>query len=328
MPDRLSDLQAKLLEILRQSGSDFVSLPVLAQLAGLPSDNLTNQLTEFEELGCPLERDNSGAVRLAVADPVLAAEIEYRLQTEFLGRRLYQYGDIGSTNVRAAELAESGAPEGTLVLADRQLHGKGRLSRNWHSPAGVGIYQSLVLRPKISATTAAAISLVAALALAETIEQLYSLEAQIKWPNDILHDGRKLAGVLTELTSDSDQVRHLVLGIGINCNQTEFPAEIGGHATSLRIVRGEPIMRVELLCEFLLIFEKRYLQMQREGFLSLLAEIKVRSAVLGKRITFRSHSESKSGVAVDIDSSGRLVVESGGSRVTLAAGEITLEENY
>ncbi|MFH2054467.1 MAG: biotin--[acetyl-CoA-carboxylase] ligase [bacterium] len=328
MPDRLSDLQAKLLEILRQNGRAFVSAAVLAQLVDLPAADLPAQCAELEELGCPLERDNSGAIRLANADPLLAAEIEYRLKTEKLGRVLHQYGDIGSTNIRAAELAESGAPEGTLVLADRQLHGKGRLSRNWHSPSGVGIYQSLVLRPKMSAAAASGISLVAALALVETIENLYSLQASIKWPNDILLDGRKLAGILTELTSDGDRVRHIILGIGINCNQTKFPAEIAGLATSLRLALGHAIVRVELLCGFLHTFENLYQQMQQAGLIALLPQIKAHSAVLGKRISFRSQAQARSGIAVDIDPSGMLIVESGGAQITLAAGEITLEDNY
>ena len=276
---------------------------------------------------CPLERE-SGSIRLAQRDPLLGAEIDYRLSTDQLGRTIYQFAEIGSTNLKATELTEAGAPDGTLILADRQLQGKGRLSRSWHSPAGVGIYLSLVLRPRLRVTAAPGISLVAALALVDTVGHLYSQEAAIKWPNDILLENRKLAGILTELTSDGDQVRHVILGVGINCNQTEFPSEISDRAISLRQVLGAPVTRVHLLTAWLSRFESRYRQLQNGGLESLLPEIKRHSAVLGKRINFRARAKSQTGVAVDINAAGMLVVETDGQLVTLSAGEITLEDNY
>ena len=327
MPAHFSDLHAQLLDILRESGNDFVALPVLAQLTNSSIEQLNQLLAELDSLSCPLERE-SGTVRLAEADPLPAAEIDYRLDTEQLGRAIYHFAEIGSTNLKAAELAETGVPDGTLVLADRQLQGKGRLSHSWHSPAGVGIYLSLVLRPRIPVAAAPGISLVAALALVESIKNLYSQEAAIKWPNDILLNNRKLAGILTELTSDGDQVRHVILGLGINCNQTEFPAEISDLAISLRQAVGASMTRVHLLATWLSMFESRYRQLQDEGFESLLPEIKKHSAVLGKRIKFRAHSKSQTGVAVDIDPTGRLVVEAAGQRLKLSAGEVTLEDNY
>lgn len=152
---------------------------------------------------------------------------------------VYRYDVLPSTNDRARELAEAGAPEGTTVMAWQQTAGRGRQGRRWYSPPGAGLYHSIILRPPLPPVEAPLLGLVAAVALAETIREDYHLPADIKWPNDILVLGRKIAGILLELEADADRVRFVILGIGVNLNQTNFPADLGQPATSLRLETGQ-----------------------------------------------------------------------------------------
>ncbi len=163
------------------------------------------------------------------------------LERKTMGRLqeiVHRYDVLPSTNDRARELAEAGAPEGTTVMAGQQTAGRGRHGRSWYSPPGAGLYHSIILRPPLTPARAPLLGLLAAIALAETVSEDYHLAADIKWPNDVLIHEKKVAGILLELEAQADQVRFVILGIGVNLNHTDFPADLAQPATSLRLETG------------------------------------------------------------------------------------------
>ncbi|MBN4076322.1 biotin--[acetyl-CoA-carboxylase] ligase [Gemmatimonas aurantiaca] len=264
-------------------------------------------------------------------DALLPTELSYKLKSKTFGSVMHTYKTVKSTNSIASRFASDGSPEGTLVISEMQTAGRGRLGRSWHSPAGVGAYLSLILRPKIQPTEAPVLSLVAGLALAETIDHLTGLTATIKWPNDVLLGKRKTAGILTELQADGDKVTAVIVGVGININQTRelFPDEFREKATSLRIQRRRKVDRVKLVQEFLLRFERRYGEFLAGGFAKLRKPTLKRSSLLGKKVAVSlSNKRKTSGEVIDIDEFGRLVVLTATGEFPLLSGEVTLTENY
>ena len=257
---------------------------------------------------------------------MIDTEIHSGLKTKVFARQLHCYKRIGSTNTRAMELAEAGAPEGTVVVAEEQTLGRGRLGRSWHSPAGLGIWSSIVLRPAVTLQRASGLSLVAALAFADAAQTELGLDAQLKWPNDALLDGRKVMGVLTEVSAELDRVNHAVCGTGINVSHTpeDFPRALREQATSLAIATGQPVGRLAFYRSFLERFEKLYRQFVREGLAPLLPEYRRRSMLLGKDVTVRQGRDAISGVAEQIDDNGALIIRDGRSHVVVFAGEATL----
>lgn len=173
---------------------------------------------------------------MSVSDRLLPGEIVEGLDTEVLGRKeILHFEETDSTNARARELADQGAPEGTLVVAERQTQGRGRKGRIWFSPPGAGIYASLILRPSIPPHEATRITFVTAVAAAEALLHLTDLNVRIKWPNDILVNGKKVAGILTEISTERGAVDYAVVGLGMNVNTPGFPDDISERATSILI---------------------------------------------------------------------------------------------
>ena len=226
---------------------------------------------------------------------------------------------VDSTNRFAREMAKAGAADGTLVVANEQTGGRGRRGRGWISPAGEGIFMSLILRPDIALEDAAKLSLVTALAVANAIERVTGLDARIKWPNDIVCGGRKVCGMLLEMDVAEGRLESVVAGIGINVHQMQFPEEIQNTAASLDLLLGRRISRKEVIHAFLAAFDEamalskddaRFMQAYRE-----------RSATLGQRVQVIATNETFVGTAVDLTQSGTLIVEDeeGQRREVLAA---------
>lgn len=328
---RFNQQQIDLLNLLRGSPESALCLDRLAAKLGRPAELIEQDLDSLSTAGYQFARDSSECITLAtIPDRLYAHEIETGLQTCHLGKTIHYYENIDSTNIRAAELAREGAAEGELVVAEMQSAGRGRLSRDWHSPLYCGIYASLILRPQVPVAATPGISLLVAVSIAESITRLTGRQAGIKWPNDVLIDGRKTAGILADLSANARSVQYLIVGFGINVNQIEsdFPADITDKATSVRIAIGKPLDRVRLLQNALHDFESRYLSFVREGLEAQLPAIKALSSILMKPITFEQKGRTMKGVAVDIDRNGLLIVECDGSRISLAAGEISLQESY
>ena len=253
-----------------------------------------------------------------MAQDLLLPEFIYpRLKSHRLGKTIHHLLETGSTNDGARQLAEQGAPEGTLVLAEEQTQGRGRLGRSWLSERGAGIYASILLRPVLKPRDAAVLTLVAAVAGSEAIEHTSRLNADIKWPNDLLLSGRKCCGILSEMQAERDDIRYVVVGIGINVNHSVFPEELGQRATSLRIEGKQTYSRVTLLCEFLLRFELLYDDLQRGSLATVLQRWVDRSTfAFGKQVTV----DLGSGRKLEGQTAG--LSELGNLKVKLADGHV------
>lgn len=231
----------RLLDLLAAAGEDWVSGEAISTQLGISRAAVWKQVEALRAGGYAVEAAPRRGYRLAARpDRLSVLEIEAGLRTERFGRPVEAHEVIGSTNERAKELARQGAPEGLLVTAEQQTAGKGRLGRPWQTPAGRALALSLLLRPLIPPTLAPRLTLVAAVAVAEAVRAETGLPVGIKWPNDLQIAGRKLCGILTEMEAEIEQVRFVVLGIGLNVNQTlaEFPPELRETATSLRLALG------------------------------------------------------------------------------------------
>jgi BirA family transcriptional regulator, biotin operon repressor / biotin---[acetyl-CoA-carboxylase] ligase len=212
-----------------------------------------------------------------------------------------------STNRVAMEMAESGAPHGTVVVADAQTAGRGRRGRRWVSPPGKNLYVSLLLRPPVPTVEAPRLSLVAGIALADAIEAM-GIPTALKWPNDLYLGGRKAAGILAEMASDPDGVRHVVIGVGLNVNMeaVDFPRELHGRATSLRIAAGRTFLRVDVLARFLDTFAERYAEFLKGGFTAVYDGWDRRDFLRGSRVLLRWGDTEAWGVACGVDQQGAL----------------------
>jgi len=299
----------------------------LAMTLNISKPRLLRALENLKELGYEMSVDHDQRLSLVSApDRMIDIEILSGLKTRLFGRHLHCYHRIGSTNAAAIELAERGAPEGTVVVAEEQTKGRGRLGRHWHSPSGLGIWSSVVLRPVVPPAQAAGLSLLAALAFAETAESELGLEVQLKWPNDGLVSGRKVCGVLVELSAEVDRVHYAICGVGINVAHSakDFPPALRKTAGSLAMAKGAPVDRLAFYRSFLLHFETIYRRFRHEGLAPLLPAYRQRSLLLGKKVTVRQGREKIGGVAVAIDDTGGLVVRSGKKEIVAHSGEATL----
>ena len=247
-----------------------------------------------------------------MAPDLLLPEFIYpRLKSHRLGKTIHHLLETGSTNDAARQLAEQGAPEGTLVLAEKQTQGRGRLGRSWLSEPGAGIYASILLRPLLKPRDAAVLTLVAAVAASEAIELACGLNADIKWPNDLLLSGRKCCGILSEMQAERDDIRHVIVGIGLNVNHSVFPEELVHRATSLRIEGKQTYSRAAVLCEFLLRFELLYDDLQRGSLTTVLQRWVDRSSfAFGKQVTVDLGSGKKlDGRTAGLSAQGNLKVK-------------------
>jgi BirA family biotin operon repressor/biotin-[acetyl-CoA-carboxylase] ligase len=261
--------------------------------------------------------------------PLTAESIRRFLSTAVLGRvEIEIHPEIGSTNARARDLAQTGAPEGTLVLAESQTSGRGRLGRSWHSPAGRNLYFTLILKPPCGPAEAALIPLTAGLAGAEAIGRLTGTQPEVKWPNDLMLGGRKIAGILSEMECRGVVVRFVVLGVGLNVNMTaaDLPPELAAQAGSLRLALGRPFDRAKVLAAFLNRLETRYRTLVSGGRAELLADYRQVCQTLGSRVQYALENELVTGTAEEIDGEGNLLVrrEADGRMIRITAGDVSL----
>jgi len=259
-------------------------------------------------------------------DTLLPNEIRNSLKTRIFGQKeMYHFTTAVSTNDIAGDLGRRGAPEGTLVIAETQTGGKGRMGRTWHSPPGTGIYLSIILRPGIVPAGANKITLMTAVAAAEAVKKFCPDGLMIKWPNDILINGKKAAGILTTMDTSGDSVHYVIVGIGINVNAgpESFPGDLRDIATSLFMETGMPVRREILVREFLESFECFY-RILLEGDFRVIREIwKEQSNIMGKEVTAEVRDCTVSGKAVDLDDEGFLLVrDAAGGLHRIISGDI------
>ncbi len=255
-------------------------------------------------------------------------ELRQRHQDKLIGRKILYFPEVESTNLRAHGEARRGAEEGTAVLADSQSAGKGRLARAWHSPAGVNLYASIILRPPIPPAEAPQITVAAGVALAKALARVSGLEPRVKWPNDIFLNGKKVSGILSEMDSQGGLTRFVVLGIGVNVNgrAEDFPPDLRGIATSLRAETGREIPRQTVAAQVFDHLEEEYFRFLQEGLSPRLHQEWNRlSWVNGKRVTLKMQDGEISGQALGLDTDGALLLlDDEGRTRRYIAGDVSL----
>lgn len=263
-------------------------------------------------------------------DLLLPEEIRDGLKTSTFGRGRIDYcAVIDSTNVRARAIADQGAPEGTIVVAETQLEGKGRRGRSWFSPAGEGIYVSVILRPRVPPSEAPQLVLLAAVAAAEALLAHTALPVSVKWPNDILVGGKKVAGILTEMRLAEDRIDHVVIGMGVNVNTPAegLPPEIAAIATSLRAETGQTFSRVGLLRTYLEKLEGWYALFRERRFESIRERWLELARIIGKQVKIAGLDRTYEGEVVDIDPNGFLILKTpDGGVQRILAGDVSMIE--
>jgi BirA family biotin operon repressor/biotin-[acetyl-CoA-carboxylase] ligase len=315
---------AAVLQVLR-GAADAISGEYLAAQLGLSRAAVWKRVHRLKAQGYVIEGSPRRGYRLlAVPDKLLPAEVLEGLKTRVFTGPVHHFETLDSTNDLAKKLAAQGAPEGAVVVAEAQTGGRGRLGREWNSPPGVGLYVSLVLRPMLPPMELPQITLTTAVAVVRAVRRVAGVAPGIKWPNDLLVNGKKLGGILTEMETESDRIRHVVVGLGLNVNNPGFPPELAGTATSLSLAGGGAYSRVKLLQAWLEEFEALYGRFLNQGFPEILEEWKRADETLGKAVTVRQGPREISGQALDVAPDGALLLRTAnGEIVRVTSGEIT-----
>lgn len=303
-------VKTQILNLLKQKG-DYISGAEISRRLGVSRAAVWKHIEALRRDGYVIEAAPRLGYRFVEApDLLLPAEVQAALRTRVFGRYYHYLEETGSTNDVARELAAQGAPEGTLVVAERQAKGRGRMGRSWSSPAG-GLWFSLVLRPAIHPSGVAGANFLAGVACAEALSSLPGVRPRIKWPNDILLQDRKVGGILLELSAEADRVNHLVLGIGINVNVDldDFPASLRSNSSSLAAHLGRRVSRLDVLASVLEALEEWYNRWLREGFAPVIAAWREWQESLGKQVRVIDAQGEWLGTAIDVDDHGALLVE-------------------
>jgi len=317
-------LREQLFRLLNNQG--FVSGTEISRNLGISRGAVWKHIRALRREGFVISGSPRRGYRLERVPEMLSPLAVLPVLTGGFGRPYHYFPATSSTNDRAKELALSGAPEGTVVVAEQQTGGRGRRGRWWYSPPG-GLWFSLLLRPRVSPAEVQTLPLFLALAVVRGVEGYLGLRLDLKWPNDILLGGRKVGGILTEIGAETEQVHYVVAGIGLNVNFTTFPPELEATATSLRAGSGSEICRARLLGGLLEAVEKDYICWCRAGFAPFRERYKERCICLGKEVVVETAGEVLSGLAADVDAAGRLLLSiRGGESRWLSGGEVTVKE--
>lgn len=314
-------IRDKILEFLKKKPG-YISGEEISEHLKISRQALWKHIRELKEIGYDIVAvPHLGYQLVSLPDRLLPFEVSHALNTKFVGKKIYYFDTVQSTMDIAWQLGMEGSPEGTLVLAETQSKGRGRLGRNWFSPKYKGIYLSLILRPKILPNQASILTLLAAVGVCEAIKEVAGLDCQIKWPNDILVRQRKLGGILTELNTEMDEVHFIVIGIGININNDKKGLVAG--ATSLKEQKKQSLNRTELLKEILRKIETNYLNFQKTGPEPIIEKWQDYNITLGRRVRVFCHKEHLEGEAVDIDKDGGLLLRNDSGIIQkITAGDV------
>jgi BirA family transcriptional regulator, biotin operon repressor / biotin---[acetyl-CoA-carboxylase] ligase len=308
----MQSIRKKLIQAFSESNGEFLSGQALADIAGCSRTAIWKHIEELRKEGFVLEAVRKKGYRIVNApDIVTENKIRLGLQTSTLGQVIHYEESVPSTQKIAHDLAGNGAVEGTLVIADEQTAGRGRLMREWHSSLGNGVWMSLILKPHLPPQKAPQFTLITAVAVVQAIEEVTELQPQIKWPNDILINGKKVTGILTELQAESDKINSIIIGIGMNVNHSidHFPDEIQSIATSLAIEQGAQLSRAKVVQTILERMESLYTLYMKEGFTPIKLLWESYAVSIGKRIRARTINGTIEGTALGITAEGVLKIE-------------------
>lgn len=323
----MSHAGATILRLFREANSGFVSGEIISRELGMSRTAVWKHINGLRESGYVIEAVPSRGYLLVSAPDIMGEnELRERLRPGLIGRSLTCLPETTSTNTVAFQLAEAGAAEGTVVTADAQRGGKGRLGRIWASPPGVNLYCSVVLRPAVKPYQAPQLTFLSAVAVARAIEKTTALKPGIKWPNDVLLGSRKVAGLLNEMSAETDAVNFVILGIGVNLNMTEpqFPPDLRTPATSLLIEQGCPVSRVQFAVEMLQELDQLYAGFLEYGFAPVRDEWQKRCNANGHEVEVTDGgTDAVRGMFSGIDSDGALLIRMPDGRIDrIVSGDV------
>ncbi len=319
-------MDAKIIELLRGAGDGYISGEEIAQRLGVSRTAVWKRIQTLRESGYEIvSHSRSGYSLREAPDLLLPQEIQPLISTQRIGRHIVHFNLTTSSNEEAKRLATQGAEDGTVVVAEEQGAGKGRLSRGWFSPRQKGIWFSVILRPDFLPQEAPKCTLLAAVAIVRAV-RAFGVEAGIKWPNDVLYEGRKFVGILTEMNAEMERIHYIVIGSGVNVNllPSAFPPEVRDIATSLSIIKGEPLPRAKLFAAILDAMEVLYLDAMENGFGAVFDEWRRYSVTLGQEVNVIGVNETFTGIAADIDEDGALLLDTAFGRRRVLAGDVSI----
>ncbi|MFW6270961.1 MAG: biotin--[acetyl-CoA-carboxylase] ligase [Bacillota bacterium] len=322
----MNKIRLEIVKLLHQNPDSFVSGQELSDKLGVSRTTISNYIKDLRHKGYKIKsKTNKGYKLLKSPDMIIPEEILWKLSTEKIGKNIKFYNEIDSTNEKAKEIAGK-VPGGTVILTEKQKKGKGRRGREWYSPAGSGLWFSIILYPDFQPDKAPMLTVLAALSVEESLDDM-NIATDIKWPNDIILNNKKIAGILSELNAEIDQINYAVVGIGINVNQDSFPQNLKDIASSLKIETGKNIDRVNLLNNIFYSFERYYKMLLSDKEEELLKIWKNKLKCLNKRVVIDSNGKIYRGKAVDVSLKGELVIkDEKGKEHSFWTGDTSLKE--
>ena len=322
------DTKEKVLRALKETDG-YLSGEVLSRQLGISRAAVWKAISSLREMGCRIDSVTHRGYRLLGIPDLLTGEALLEGLEDTFVTRICAMKQVDSTNNEAKRQAQLGAPAGSLFVAEEQTGGKGRLGRQWSSPSGTGLWCSLLLRPKAVPEQVTGLTLLAGLAVARSIRALTGLNAQIKWPNDVVVEGRKLCGILTEMAAEMESVEYVVVGVGINVNTQSFPEEIAKKATSLLLETGKSWRRVQVLRQFLLETQALLGEWESQGTAALLPAYTADCVTIGRQVSTHRGGRFLTGKAEGITDTGELLVRlANGSLETINSGEVSVQGVY
>lgn len=321
------NMKNEILRMLKNSKDEFLSGEKISDEFGVTRSAIWKNMNSLKELGYEIESVPRKGYRILSSPDILTyEEIERDLRTEYICRNVYYFDTISSTNIKAKEIALD-EPEGTVVVSEEQTGGIGRLGREWISPKQKGIWMSIILKPEVEPMKVSTIALVGAAAVNKALEDM-GIKSGIKWPNDIVIDGKKVCGILTEMSCELNMINYVVMGIGINVNldKMDIPDDLQYKATSLKIVENRQINRKELSASILNHFELLYNDFKDGGNITEVLQIcKDNSVLLGEEVRIIRGKDVRIGNALDLNDDGQLIVQfENGTIENIFSGEVSV----
>ncbi len=323
-------MKSEILTLLREQDG-YISGQELCDRFGVSRTAVWKAIKQLKESGYDIEAVPNKGYHLAGQKDVLTQnEIESRMHTKWIGKEVYYKDITASTNLDVKKLLEDGAKEGVLVVGGQQTQGRGRRGRSWQSPPDTNIYMSLGLRPDYQPDLAPMVTLIQALAVAKAVQEVCDLQVEIKWPNDVVIHGRKICGILTEMSAEAGYIQYVVIGTGINVNIREFPEDIRTTATSLCMEKQETVLRAPIIAKTMEYFENYYEKFLKTGDLSLLLDDYNQILVnCNTEVRVLDPQHEFQGIARGIDNLGQLIVEKEDKTIEkVYAGEVSVRGVY